>query len=110
MGNHLVLTIQFVPLEEPYFTRKGKLLTEYSNLVNKEMVLVYTNVRRNTKALVQQVTERREKFPQLISHTMDAIDNASLEAWKSLKSSSEDDGKVNNFYSTIFTQQFFQIN
>lgn len=85
--------------------KDGKIVDRIPHLMNKEMVLVYTNVRRNTKALVQQATERREKFPQLISHTMDAIDSASLEAWKSLKSSSEDDGKVNNFiqqfHSTI---------
>lgn len=86
--------------------KEGKIVDRL-NLVKKEMILVDTNVRRNTKALLQQATERREKFPQLISHTMDAIDNASLEAWKSLKSSREDDGKVkflfNSFYSTIFS-------
>lgn len=71
--------------------KEGKIVENVDNLENQEIILVYTNVRRNTKILVEQASERREKFPLIISHTMDAIDNISQEVWKSLKAHENED-------------------
>lgn len=80
--------------------KEGKIMDRVANLdSHREIILVYTNVRRNTKVLVEQATKRRERFPQIISHVMDAIDNASREAWMSFRRSlgDKDEGRVSSF-------------
>lgn len=92
--------------------KEGHIVDRLQNLVNEEIVLVYTNVRRNTKKLVHQASERREKFPHIISHTMDAIDNVSQQVWKSMKAQeNENDIKVSNliFFSNNHYKNFHRF-
>lgn len=91
--------------------KEGKILDRILDLVNQEIILVYTNVRRNTKILVKQASERREKFPQIISHTMVAIDNVSQEVWKSLKTKeNENNLKVTRYlFNNMYFNKFYRF-
>lgn len=50
-----------------------------------EIILVYTNVPRNTKKLVAKTSSRREQFPTVMGNILDAIDNISLTQWSQIK-------------------------
>lgn len=73
--------------------QEGKIVDRIEKLSNEEIILVYTNVRRNTKHLVAQAGKRRELFPEIISHTMDAIDHVCRQAWEILKSNEDSDNE-----------------
>jgi mevalonate kinase len=64
--------------------KEGKVVEQKLDVPQIPIILVYTNVRRNTKVLVESATRRRENFPKVISGTMDAIDAISRAAWDSL--------------------------
>ncbi|RWS12950.1 mevalonate kinase-like protein [Dinothrombium tinctorium] len=54
-----------------------------SNLI--PIILVYTNVPRNTKKLVKLTSDRKQKYADVVNNIMNAIDSISLMAWKYIK-------------------------
>jgi len=65
--------------------REGKVVEHLTSFQKMNALLVYTNVTRNTKTLVEGVTRKREKYSQVVHHTMEAIDSISCNAWELIK-------------------------
>jgi mevalonate kinase len=65
--------------------RDGKVIEHLTSFPKMPALLVYTNVMRNTKVLVERVTRKREKYATVIHHTMEAIDTISSTAWDLIK-------------------------
>jgi len=70
----------------------GALLFNNGSIVEKiiatdiiPILLVHTKVRRNTKNLVKNTSERREKYSDVMNNIMNAIDAISLLAWKHIR-------------------------
>lgn len=102
----------------------GKVVEEIQELKKLPALLVYTNVTRNTKLLVESVTRRRErvcgisriccisrdtfyftfKFPSVVANIMNAIDEISAEAWQLIKTGEYEgsDNKVSELFSSLF--------
>lgn len=58
-------------------------LNEISNL---KVLLVNTNVPRNTKVMVERCRKRKESFPEVIEHVLDSLGNLTSNVWDALKS------------------------
>lgn len=65
--------------------RDGKVVQHLTAFPRMPALLVYTNVMRNTKMLVERVSRKREKYASVIHHTMEAIDTISTTAWGLIK-------------------------
>ena len=65
--------------------RSGQIVETLEQLTGFEIVLVYTNVPRNTKQLVARTASRRTEFPAVINPIFDAIDQISLDQWNRIK-------------------------
>ncbi|KAI1292079.1 Mevalonate kinase [Halotydeus destructor] len=76
--------------------KQGKILEHLQSPPQLKTLLVYTNVRRNTKALVESVVKRRETFPDVISQIMGAIDSISQSMWTLLKKGQVHPGSLNS--------------
>ncbi len=55
------------------------------DLADIPVILVNTNVPRNTKTMVERCRVRLETFPQIINHILESIANISQSLWQSLK-------------------------
>ncbi len=69
--------------------RNGKIEEQIQNVEPLPVILVNTKVARNTKALVEKVRQRYQKFPTIIDNIMSAIDQISLNAWQLVKKCSD---------------------
>jgi mevalonate kinase len=69
--------------------RNGKIEEQIQNVQPLPVILVNTKVARNTKALVEKVRQKYQKFPQIIDNIMSAIDQISLNAWELVKKCSD---------------------
>ncbi|RWS23590.1 mevalonate kinase-like protein [Leptotrombidium deliense] len=65
--------------------KSGSVIEQVTDADVIPILLVYTNVKRNTKNLVKSTTERREKFSDVMNNIMNAIDAISLLAWKHIR-------------------------
>jgi mevalonate kinase len=69
--------------------RNGKIEEQIQNVEPLPVILVNTKVTRNTKALVEKLRQKYQKFPQIIDNIMSAIDQISLNAWELVKKCSD---------------------
>ncbi|XP_053202761.1 mevalonate kinase-like [Panonychus citri] len=65
-----------------------------TNMRLKEIVLVDTQVKRNTKTLVSSTISRRQMFPEIINNVMDAIGDISRKSWQYLNGDDSYDFKT----------------
>ena len=81
--------------------RDGKVVEHLTSFQPMPALLVYTGVTRNTKILVERVTRKREKYPDVIRQTMEAIGSISATAWQLIK-----EGK----YSSLEREELVDMN
>ena len=71
--------------------KAGQIIERLDHLNDFKIVLVYTNVPRNTKLLVGKTSGRRSQFPEIMENIIDAIDKISLKQWSQIKNNDDYD-------------------
>lgn len=65
--------------------KNGQIIEQLNELKSFDIILVYTNVARNTKELVAKTSSRLAQFPEIMDNILDAIDKISLTQWSQIK-------------------------